>query len=101
MDDPEQPTILEDLLQTLGCSVVEFPWKTDCCGSFLSVSQPELARRCSQTIVQRAHAVGAEILVTTCPLCSYNITHMGLDHTPLKVMYFTQLLGLALGVEPE
>lgn len=101
MDDPEQPTILEDLLQTLGCTVVDFPWKTDCCGSFLSVSKPDLARHCSQTLVRRAAQLGAEMLVTTCPLCSYNITHMGLDHVTMRVVYFTQILGLALGLDRE
>lgn len=101
MDDPEQPTILEDLLQTLGCTVMDFPWKTECCGSFLSASKPDLARQCSQTIVRRAAQLGAEMLVTTCPLCSYNITRMGLDHMPMRVVYFTQVLGLALGIDHE
>ncbi|MCS6817048.1 MAG: CoB--CoM heterodisulfide reductase iron-sulfur subunit B family protein [Acidobacteriota bacterium] len=101
MDDPEQPTILEDLLHTLGCTVVDFPWKTECCGSFLSVSKPELARQCSQTIVQRATQLGAEMLVTTCPLCSYNIAYMGPNHTAMTVAYFTQLLGLALGLDQD
>jgi heterodisulfide reductase subunit B len=101
VDDPEQPTILEDLLQTLGYTVVDFPWKTECCGSFLAVNKPELARQCSQTIVQRAAQMGAQMLVTTCPLCSYNITHLGLDHTPMSVLYFTQILGMALGIDPQ
>lgn len=101
MDDPEQPSILEDLLGILDCEVVDFPWKTECCGSFLVVSKPELARFCSETIVQRAIQTGADCLVTTCPLCQYNITQFEVNQSSIEVVYFTQILGLALGIDAD
>ena len=44
-DDPERPTILERFLASLGCEVVDFPHKTECCGSFVAVGSPDAAQR--------------------------------------------------------
>jgi heterodisulfide reductase subunit B len=107
-DDPEQPTIFEDFLETLGCDVVDFPMKTECCGGFQVVSDEELAVSCSQTVVVSALKGGADIIVTTCPLCRYNLDRhqekmaasvKGFRKVP--VVYFTQLLGVALGLSRE
>jgi heterodisulfide reductase subunit B2 len=105
-DDPERPTILENFLESLGCTVVDFPHKTECCGSFVAVSSPEVAQACSARILDLAVKQGAEMLVVSCPLCKYN-----LDHAPrqvqageggaakMAVLYFSQLLAIALGCE--
>lgn len=107
LDDPEQPTILEDLLRALGCEVVDFPMRTECCGSFLIISDPSAAKTCSMRILSRVENSGIETLVTSCPLCQYNLTKFsGLDKNHdngkrISILYFTQILGLALGIEPE
>ncbi len=106
MDDPEDPTIMEDLLSALGCPVVDFPARTDCCGSFLSLWRPEVTRECVRQIVEKAVRLGAQVLVTTCPLCQFNLDRYQQAGPSsdgrtgrLPVIYFTQVLALALGLE--
>jgi len=107
-DDPEQPSIFEEFLDTLGCDVVDFAMKTECCGGFQIVADEELAIQCSRNVVGSALKNDAEIIVTTCPLCRYNLDKKqdemaksvrGFKKIP--VVYFTQLLGIALGIGGE
>jgi heterodisulfide reductase subunit B2 len=106
LDDPERPTLLEKFLASLGCTVVEFPHKTECCGSFVAVSSPEAAQACSARILDAAVTQGAEMLVVSCPLCQYNLDRaqrqgqVGRGRaTQVPVLYFSQLLAIALGCE--
>lgn len=105
-DDPERPTILENFLASLGCTVVHFPHKTECCGSFVAVSTPEAAQACSVRILDAAMKQGAEMLVVSCPLCQYNLDRAQRQVQPSRgraagvpVLYFSQLLALALGCD--
>ncbi|MBN1584181.1 MAG: CoB--CoM heterodisulfide reductase iron-sulfur subunit B family protein [Anaerolineae bacterium] len=106
LDDPDEPTILHDLLSSLGCEVVDFPYKTECCGSYLTVTAANAAQELSYTILNSAAIEGAGMVVTTCPLCQFNLDYrqkeMGRAHagySPVPVLYFTQLLGIALGLD--
>jgi heterodisulfide reductase subunit B len=106
LDDPDEPTILHDLLASLGCEVVDFPHKTECCGSYLTVSAVVAAEELAYTILSSAQREGAEMVVTSCPLCQFNLDYrqaeMDRKHpgfTPLPVLYFTQLLGIALSLD--
>jgi heterodisulfide reductase subunit B len=105
-DDPERPTILEGFLASLGCEVVDFPHKTECCGSFVAVSAPDAARECSFRILEMAARQGAEMVVVSCPLCQYNLDHAQREvqagpirRTRVPVLYFSQLLAIALGCD--
>jgi heterodisulfide reductase subunit B len=105
-DDPERPTILEGLLSSLGCEVVDYPHKTECCGSFVAVGSPDAARECSARILEVAAKCGAEMLVVSCPLCQYNLDHAqrvvevgSARQTRVPVLYFSQLLAIALGCD--
>lgn len=106
LDDPDEPVILGDLLAALGCEVVDFPHKSECCGSYLTVSAADAALELSYDILRSARSAGAEALVTSCPLCQFNLDYrQGAmrgrpGFAPLPVLYFTQLLGLALGLDP-
>jgi heterodisulfide reductase subunit B len=107
LDDPEEPTVMEQLLEALGCEVVDFPRKVECCGSFMIVNRPEIAAQCSATILRSASQIGAQLLVTTCPLCQFNLDWQQMrmlesngEITPVPVLYFTQLMALAMGAEP-
>ncbi len=108
LDDPEEPRILDDLLASLGCEVVEFPHKSECCGSYLAMNSSEVTRELSYAILRSALASGAQAVVTSCPLCQFNLdyrqgemaTHYP-GFTQIPVLYFTQLLGLALGMEGD
>jgi len=105
-DDKEKPTIFEEFLETLGAKAVDFPYKIECCGSFQSVGSPEVATECAYRILGSAIKQGAEVVVSTCPMCTFNIDHKQadikakyLDFKEIPVLYFTQVLGMALGLD--
>jgi heterodisulfide reductase subunit B len=103
LDDPEAPTILHDLIAALGAQPVSFPDQAECCGSYLLVSQPQATERLSGRVVDSARQAGAEMIVTACPLCQYNLSEAQ-KHLPeeyrLPVVYFTQVMAAAFGL-PE
>lgn len=96
MDDPENPTVMEDLIRALGADPVVYAKRNECCGGYISVESPEAAKRNSNAIIQNAKAAGAEMIITACPLCKYNLEKNGAD---IPVLYFTELLAEALGVK--
>lgn len=101
LDDPEAPTILHDLIHTLGADAVTFPWQAECCGSTLLVSEPKASNRLSKTVVESARAAGAQMLVTACPLCQYNLNmaQAGSETSArLPIVYFTQAMAAAFGL---
>ena len=97
-DDPENPTILEDLLRALGADVVEYPYRNECCGGYISLKEKEMAKKMVNTIMESAEYNGATELVTACPLCLYNLNHSDRASKP-TVKYFTEILAEALGVK--
>lgn len=108
LDDPEQPTILGDLFHSLGAEVIDYPYKTECCSSYLTVSSPETTIDCSYSILNSAIKNGAEALAVSCPLCFYNldsrqkeIKERYTEFEPIPIYYFTELLGLALGLNKK
>lgn len=98
MDDPENPTIMEDLLRALGAEPVVYAKRNECCGGYVSMESPELAKKSSNAVVENAKAAGAEMIITACPLCKYNLVKNGAD---IPVVYFTELLAEALGVKED
>jgi heterodisulfide reductase subunit B len=105
-DDKEKPTLFEDFLEALGAQAIEFPYKIECCGSFQSVGSPDVATECAYKILGSAIKNGAEAMVSTCPMCTFNIDHKQsdikqkyLDFKPIPVFYFTQLLGISMGLD--
>lgn len=96
MDDPENPTIMEDLVKALGGEPVVFANRNECCGGYVSAEDPALAAKKSNAVVENAKVLGAELLITACPLCRYNLIKNGAD---IPVVYFTELLAEALGVK--
>ena len=98
MDDPENPSIMEDFIKALGAEAVIYAKRNECCGGYVSVESPELAKKNSNSVVQNAKAQGAEMIITACPLCKYNLVKNGAD---IPVVYFTELLADALGVKED
>jgi heterodisulfide reductase subunit B len=106
IDEPDDPHIFEEFLENLGCEVVDFPFKQECCGSYISVSLPDAASEASYQVLRSAKLNGADVLALSCPLCYYNldrrqdrIREKFLDFTGFPVLFFTQILAWALGVE--
>ena len=98
MDDPENPTIIEDLIRALGADAVVYARRNECCGAYVSVESPDLAKKSALAIIENAKAAGAEMIITACPLCKYNLEKCGAD---FPVVYFTELLAEALGVKED
>ena len=98
MDDPENPTIMEDFIRALGAEAVVYARRNECCGGYISVESPDSAKRNSNAIIENAKAAGAEMIITACPLCKYNLVKSGAD---IPVVYFTELLAEALGVKED
>ncbi len=107
IDSVDDPTILREFLEALGASPVDFPESTRCCGSYQVISSPDDISEYARLILDSALSHGAETLVVTCPLCDYNLGRgqkelskkSGFREMPL--LYFTQLLALALGLDPQ
>ncbi len=98
MDDPENPSIMEDFIKALGAEPVIYAKRNECCGGYVSVESPELAKKNSNSVVNNAVSQGAEMIITACPLCKYNLIKNGSD---IPVVYFTELLASALGVKED
>lgn len=98
MDDPENPTIMEDFIKALGAEPVVYAMRNECCGGYVSVESPALAKNKSNAVVNNARLQGAEMMITACPLCKYNLVKNGAD---IPVVYFTELLAEALGVKED
>ena len=107
LDDPENPVILHDLVQALGAEPVDFPYNIECCGSYLTVKEPRVSETLSKDIVASARESGAQVIVTACPLCQFNLdypqreTEAGRTGNEVPVLYFTQLMAVALGLPEE
>lgn len=100
----ENPMGIDRLLGELGAQVVDWPFKTDCCGASHAVARPDLVHTLVGRLYERALKAGANCLVTGCQMCQGNLdlyqeeiaAHLG-HEVNLPVFYFTELLGLALG----
>ncbi len=103
IDDPESPKIMENLLESLGATPVYFPLQIECCGSFETVNNPELVRGRIKDIVDNARLFGARLIVVSCPLCHFNLdkrqeelAKADSSFVPIPVLYFTELMQIAL-----
>lgn len=98
-DNPENPKILEDFIKAIGATPVIYGYRNECCGGYISLKEKEMAKNMCDNIVTNAKDMGAEMLITACPLCMYNLNKSTADELP--VVYFTELLAEALGVKEE
>lgn len=105
--DYENPRNMELLLRVLGASPIDWSFKTDCCGAGLAVARPDIIDTLVHRLYERALAAGAECLVVSCQMCQANLDlpqerisrKFGKEYY-LPILYFTELIGLALGL-PE
>ncbi len=96
-DDPENPTIMEDFIRAIGAEPVIYPERNECCGGYVAVDNKGYAAKRSRSVMESAKEMGADMLITACPLCLYNLKHN--SGVEMEVKYFTELLGEALGVK--
>ena len=105
-DDTENPTIMENLIRALGATPVEFSHKSECCGAHQTVDKPEVIADRTDKIMGSAHEEQADLVVVSCPLCAFNLDYrqddakrLNPDFHNMPVLYFTQLMALALGCD--
>lgn len=96
MDDPENPAVMEDFIRAIGGEPVIYPYRNECCGGYISLEDPELAKKKSNMVSDSAAGAGTDCIVTACPLCKYNLVKNG---SKIPVIYFTELLAEALGIK--
>jgi heterodisulfide reductase subunit B len=107
-DDREDPQQLDHLFAALGARVVPFAAKVRCCGGMLMTTYEDVALKLNREILETATRNGADVLITTCPMCQMNLeAYQGKINAVygtrfrLPVLFFTQVLGLALGFSPQ
>lgn len=106
-DDVDDPVSMDNLFKALGAEVADYPCKVRCCGGMLMTTEEDIALRLNLSLLQAADDNKAEIIATACPLCQMNLeayqkkinqVYGKSFHTP--IVYFSQLLGVALGISP-
>ena len=107
-DDTEDPTSMENLFETIGAENVYYPCKLRCCGGMLMTTYEDAARKLSADLLERAVENDAECIATTCPLCQMNleayqdkINKTYNTNYKVPILFFTQILGVALGLDEQ
>ena len=107
-ESTSEPHFMDDILAAAGAENVDYPLKTACCGGAHTLSDSDTSTKLVLNLLQAAEECGADVIATECPTC-----HSGLEmhqvraetkygiKTKVKILYFTQLLGLALGISPR
>jgi heterodisulfide reductase subunit B2 len=100
--------MMTELLQAIGATVVPFNSADKCCGSYQVINVEAGDNDAAANVINAAASAGIEALVTSCPLCEYNLGKQqdqfmakGKITANVPTFYFTQLLAMALGVNPE
>lgn len=97
-DDVENPKIMEDFIRALGAEPVIYSYRNECCGGYVALEDAQSAKKKSNKVSKNAADNGAEMIVTACPLCKYNLVKNGSE---IPVIYFTELLAEALGIKED
>ena len=103
----EYPMNMDHLTRALGAETLDWSYKTECCGASLSISRLPIALDMSRRVLDNAEDVGADAIVVACGLCHSNLDvrqqQIGEQRGQaydMPILYFTQLMGLAFGLEP-
>ncbi|RLD04690.1 MAG: disulfide reductase [Chloroflexi bacterium] len=107
-ENVEDPHFFEEILTAIGADAVNFAYKTRCCGGSLLITNRPAALDMIRILLQNILRSGADIVATACPLCQVNLEvyqtqvneEFGTDFD-IPVLYFTQLMGVALGIAPK
>jgi heterodisulfide reductase subunit B len=107
-DNVEHPVAMDKLLTALGVEVIDFPLKTHCCGGHMTQINIPVAYDLIRRLVHAATEYRADVMVVLCPMCQLNLDAYQAEvnryfHTDyhMPVLYFTQLMGLAFGLDPD
>ena len=99
-DNPENPTIMEDLISSLGATPVKYALRNECCGGYTTLGNKQIVIDRANAVLENAAKNGVEMIITACPLCLYNLKKNGTKFD-IPVKYFTEVLAEALGLIEE
>jgi len=107
-DECEYPMAMDELLGSLGIETIDWSYKTECCGGALAMTRTDVVLKLTHDIFEEAKAAGANAIAVGCPLCHVNLDtrqeevekEYGVRYN-MPVFYFTQLMGLAMGIAPD
>jgi heterodisulfide reductase subunit B len=107
-DNPDDPRSMDQVVEALGGEPVDWPLKTRCCGASLTGTVEEVGLRLSYILVKEAQKRGADVIATACPLCQHNLecyqdrmSQKYEEKVNFPVVYFSQLMGMAFGLEKK
>ena len=105
-DDPRDPVTMDQIVMTLGATAIDWPLKTHCCSGSMISTIPDTGLRMNYLILKEAKERKAQVVITACPLCQFNlecfqkkINRKFQDDVTIPVAFFSQLMGMALGIE--
>jgi len=102
-DDPENPTVLDDLVATTGAEPIDYPNKLECCAGPVMGVRENVTWSVGLDKVETVKRLG-DALVTACPFCylTYERCQLMQEENPnLPVLHVPQLLGLAMGLDED
>lgn len=107
-DDKDDPVTMDQLMSALGAKVTYYPSKVRCCGGMLMTTQEDVALKLNNNLLQAAADNDADMIATACPLCEMNLeayqdkinSKFGTNFN-IPIVYFSHLVGIALGIAPE
>jgi heterodisulfide reductase subunit B len=98
-DDKENPTSMDSLLWALGVELISWPYKMECCGASKTLTNKDVTYTLSGKIMDRAILLGADAIVTPCPLCQLNLDllpYLGRTEKALPILFLSEVFELAL-----
>lgn len=103
-EDSENPKQMDRVLELLGAEVLQWPYKTDCCGGSLALTKTDMVLKLSQKLLDMAMSIQADAIITMCPMCQANLDTRQDDISKatgrsyqMPILYLTELMGIALG----
>lgn len=107
-DDPENPTLMDNLVTIMGGESIDWPHKVECCGGGFALSRTDIVVELSHSILEMAKSSGAQCMSVACPMCQVNLDLRQSDinkakntNHSLPIIYISQLIGLCLGISAE
>jgi len=107
-DRVEDPQVMDSMMSLIGATPIDWAFKTECCGGGFTESRTDIVAKLSGNVMKDVNDRGAEAVIVACPMCHSNLDmrrpeidkYLGED-VKVPVLYITQAIGLALGIEPE
>jgi heterodisulfide reductase subunit B len=107
-DDMESPDSMETIVKAVGGKTVEWNFKTECCGAAHSITHTDIVEKLCKGIIDNAEKHEADVIIVACPMCHSNLDMRQLNiiqhfsgHKPIPILYLSQLIGLALGIDEK